>query len=300
MKTYYYEYNGHQIGPVTFEELEKKKIEPTTLVWYEGLTEWVEAKNVADLQNMFVVNPMPPPLPAKEKATNLQNNPSLINKEIPKLPNDSLPIEEKKTSKTETVKANDSKSNSHLQIIIFACILIFVVVLIAIVVNNFKTNKTSANSGTSQVENPQIDAVSQQEQARQIEEDKRKKFIESKRSLRNSCLDYIDIKESYQTQVLGGLSNVSITVTNNLGYLIDEMYITVYYIKANGDVYTSENRYLSNLKKSEPVMIILPNSNRGKSISAIITSMQCKKIKLCYGELPFMEALANDPHLCKE
>ena len=72
MKTYYYEYNGHQIGSVTFEELQAKKIEPTTLVWYEGLTEWTEAKNIPELKGMFAA--MPPPINKPPILVRQENN----------------------------------------------------------------------------------------------------------------------------------------------------------------------------------------------------------------------------------
>lgn len=61
MKHYYYSDNNHQIGPLTLEELKIKQIKKTTLVWTDGLTEWIEAKNIEELADIIIATP--PPLP---------------------------------------------------------------------------------------------------------------------------------------------------------------------------------------------------------------------------------------------
>jgi len=66
-------YIGHygQLGPLTFEQVEELVhggvIARDTYVWYHGLSDWMTADRVSDLQNAFkLVDPivMPPPPPA--------------------------------------------------------------------------------------------------------------------------------------------------------------------------------------------------------------------------------------------
>ena len=48
-------------GPMTFEELKEIGITPSTLVWKEGLENWVPAKDVEELAPLFEEIPLPPP-----------------------------------------------------------------------------------------------------------------------------------------------------------------------------------------------------------------------------------------------
>ena len=43
MKKYFYSDGQVKYGPFTIEELKSKGIDATTLVWYEGLTDWQPA-----------------------------------------------------------------------------------------------------------------------------------------------------------------------------------------------------------------------------------------------------------------
>jgi len=61
MRQYYAYVDGQQLGPMSLDKLQLLNIEKETLVWYEGLSEWVVAEQVEELAAMFVVNP--PPLP---------------------------------------------------------------------------------------------------------------------------------------------------------------------------------------------------------------------------------------------
>ena len=75
MKQYYYGDNNQQLGPFSLEELRDKKITKSTLVWFEGLDNWVTADKVEELKSILVI--LPPPLPVIEK--NITNTISFTN-----------------------------------------------------------------------------------------------------------------------------------------------------------------------------------------------------------------------------
>lgn len=63
MKHYFYSDGQSQFGPFFKEEIQSKGITPETLVWYEGLTEWIKAGESDELKDLFPKIPTPPPLP---------------------------------------------------------------------------------------------------------------------------------------------------------------------------------------------------------------------------------------------
>lgn len=65
MRNYYFIKNGAQSGPHTLDQLQYHGILPETMVWYDGLPEWMEAKAVPELSELFVVPvsmAVPPPI----------------------------------------------------------------------------------------------------------------------------------------------------------------------------------------------------------------------------------------------
>ena len=60
MKQYYYLDKNQQVGPLPVEEL-KGRISAQTLVWAEGMADWIPAETVPDLKQVLVVSPPPPP-----------------------------------------------------------------------------------------------------------------------------------------------------------------------------------------------------------------------------------------------
>jgi hypothetical protein len=65
MSKYYYTDGKERFGPFTLEELATKNISRETMVWMEGLTDWLPAGNLAELQSLFPVGgPQVPPVGA--------------------------------------------------------------------------------------------------------------------------------------------------------------------------------------------------------------------------------------------
>jgi len=57
MKQYHIIENGQQLGPFSVEQLRSKSIQKDTMVWSDGLTEWVRADTQAELQSVFMISP---------------------------------------------------------------------------------------------------------------------------------------------------------------------------------------------------------------------------------------------------
>lgn len=64
MKIYYIHDGKEQTGPFTFEELKQKQITPITMVWREGLKNWVKAGDLNELSQILKneKSQIPPPL----------------------------------------------------------------------------------------------------------------------------------------------------------------------------------------------------------------------------------------------
>jgi len=63
MSQFYYTDGKERFGPFTIEQLSDKNITEATLVWKEGLPDWVPARNLSELQSLFPQeSSFPPPL----------------------------------------------------------------------------------------------------------------------------------------------------------------------------------------------------------------------------------------------
>jgi hypothetical protein len=62
-KEWYYVENGMKNGPVSIDRL-KGKISKETLVWCEGMTDWINASQINEFKSFFKVTP--PPIPGVE------------------------------------------------------------------------------------------------------------------------------------------------------------------------------------------------------------------------------------------
>ena len=75
MKKYYYSSNGiDKNGPVTLEELKQIKIDPKTMVWFEGLNNWVNAEEINELNSLFTS----PKINLDKKKLNKKNSTSTV------------------------------------------------------------------------------------------------------------------------------------------------------------------------------------------------------------------------------
>lgn len=70
----HYAKNNKQFGPIAISDLKPNEISKETLVWFEGLADWIPAGEVEELKSYF--SKVPPPLPKDQiKPSTLANFP---------------------------------------------------------------------------------------------------------------------------------------------------------------------------------------------------------------------------------
>lgn len=72
MKKYFYSNGQEKNGPFSFEELKNEEINPDTLIWHEGLTDWTAAKYILELEEILQLSP--PPLNISDTTISSESN----------------------------------------------------------------------------------------------------------------------------------------------------------------------------------------------------------------------------------
>lgn len=130
MKKYHYSDGDNQFGPLTIEELKDNKITKDTMVWYEGLDNWVKAGDVDELKELF--KSTPPPLSSSKQS------PPPINVKTEKKPNPTV----------TNVKPKKNKTGLTIGLI-GGVIAIALIVFFVINNNGSETHNSSSNNSNS-------------------------------------------------------------------------------------------------------------------------------------------------------
>lgn len=65
MKKYFHSDGREKEGPLTFEELKQEGINDETLIWFNGLEDWTQAKNLDEMKSILEL--LPPPIEISKK-----------------------------------------------------------------------------------------------------------------------------------------------------------------------------------------------------------------------------------------
>lgn len=67
---YFIAFGNTKKGPYSLEEVKEYKIERNTLIWKEGLENWMKAEDIEELQSLFIS--APPPIPGATEISELK------------------------------------------------------------------------------------------------------------------------------------------------------------------------------------------------------------------------------------
>jgi hypothetical protein len=93
--------------------------------------------------------------------------------------------------------------------------------------------------------------------------------------------DYVKANGSeYTYSALGGISNFSVTVTNETKFTIDNVRVKIIYIKSNGETWKEEFLSFNYLSPYESRKIKAPDSERGTKLEYQIVSIASNELSL--------------------
>ncbi len=268
MKTYFINDGQQQKGPFTIEELKSQLVKPNDMVWSEGMENWQPASEMNDLKPLF--SSVPPPL-------------------IPK------PIEP--TDNKNAVGNANPKSNKKLFIYLGAglgaLLLIGASIFLIASLSSKKSNdetinaallakadslKSAAAMDSSTKANSQNASIDEKNMTpEQKEQAKKEKY---KKNWRN----YVSVHPTYMTGPMGGISNITITLTNNMPYKLDKVNVWLKYIRVDNSVYKTAGVYFANVGANQTVKKNAAFSDKGMKLIANISKISCTAIELTFPE----------------
>ena len=78
----------------------------------------------------------------------------------------------------------------------------------------------------------------------------------------------------------GGINDFPVYLYNSSIYQVEEVEVTVYYIKSNGEIFKTEKLNFYNLRGGEQLTLYAPSSNRGTKIVCTITYIRSRELEL--------------------
>lgn len=252
---YYYYRGDTQIGPVDRDAL-RNNITAETPVWAEGMDNWCKAKDVAALSELFTATP-PPFKPVT----------------VPQF---------------KTLHSGPKQKNYT---VLYICIAIVIIALIVFVImSNQKVNAVNAVNAELQQQN-QIELM------RKAEEENQRAAIEQKKAAvrANWKKNFRYSGSPYRVGILGGISDLKISFTNNAPYRVDEFSVDVNYILESGGLHATDVVSVYNLEPGETKMVDAPGASRGTSVSIEYNKIVGSQFNFLY-QRDYFSGRNDDPY----
>ncbi|HUH33952.1 MAG TPA: DUF4339 domain-containing protein [Daejeonella sp.] len=256
MRQYFIQTRTGQEGPFTIEELSKRELNPDTLVWFKGQIDWAPAGKIQALNSLFASATSPSPEPV-------------------------------------VVPDHDGpKSGFKLSLFHWTIIGVLLIAAFIYFVRPGDPGNTMASHSDSVIDSTAIVAA----EAAAEKNRARSELAAKNLNYRNNWVRYIKADASnFKTNTFGGIYQLEVVVQNQTDYPLDEVNISVSYIKENGGTHKTENVTVYNVPAHGKASAPAPDSNRGKSLSLEIIKIRSKKMNFLYAPDVRIEG-RNDPY----
>lgn len=278
MRQYFIHNGQNEEGPFDLEQLKLQTLKKDTPIWYEGLESWTTVNEIEELKLIFTTNHTPPPL---VKAT------------PPKLKQTGY-------SSASYEEAFPAKKKSLLIPLIMGGVLIVGVLIIWLVYENSQHSATIDN--LEEKVSTQDQAIQTQQTQDAVKEVERLRINATNTAknmkYRNNWDTYIKVSNSEPNidYTFGGISEFNVYVSNDTEYILDQVDISVQYIRKNGEIYQSSTVHLFNIAPNSMERGVAPISINGVKVSCTVEKIMSDKMHFCY---PSNNGNPEDPYFCK-
>lgn len=205
-------------------------------------------------------------------------------------------INQNKLHSTEDVKSNiiaEKPKNNYTKIIVVISIVLVSVMAIAIFVST-NQNSNTVDNGNSQTSNSNDnlneDKINSNVQSSNADESPQSGSQEDEITqrniyLRNNWASFITADRSEYTYAeIGGISGLSIIVTNNTEYKLENVTVKVTIKTVNNYVYKTEMLYFENIKPNSKVEQYVTPTDRGRYVEYEITNIYSDRLNFMWNK----------------
>lgn len=285
--TEYFIHNGiTELGPFSIQELAAQNLLKDTPVWHLGLPNWSTAADIEELKHLLISKPTPPPY---------SNAKTAVKSSPPKLAeSETVTIETATASYDERLP--EKKKSKRLPVMIVIAILLLSLSAWGLWQYNETIGTLEEKITTQEVK------TSEKESAADNAEEERQRInranTEKNMNFRNNWQTYIQLHTTDPKidHTFGGISRFNVNITNETSYKLDQVDVTINYIRKNGNVCQTETVSLFNISAGSNGSVTAPSSANGVQVSCEISKIVSNKMHFCY---PDGNGDGGDPYFCR-
>ena len=124
-------------------------------------------------------------------------------------------------------------------------------------------------------------------------------FVERRTYYRRNWKQFIAVTTSdYRTGFLGGIKDLQVIVRNQSVYSLDNVVVTVQYMKGNGDVFKTEQYTINDVPAKGTKSVQASSSRKGQKVALQLVSITSQPMNFCWSVNKPAAPGNPDPYLC--
>lgn len=124
-------------------------------------------------------------------------------------------------------------------------------------------------------------------------------FVERRTYYRRNWKQFISVTTSdYRTGFLGGIKDLHIIVRNQSEYPLDNVVVSVQYMRGNGDVFKTEQYTINDVPAKGTKSVMASSSRKGQKVSLQLLSITSQPMNFCWASNKPAAPGNPDPYLC--
>jgi type II secretory pathway pseudopilin PulG len=140
---------------------------------------------------------------------------------------------------------------------------------------------------------------SRREVQERVEEANQGTFVERRTYFRKNWHQFITINTNdYKTGFLGGVKDLKLIVRNQTEYPLDNVVVSVQYLKGNGDVFKTEQYTVNNVPAKGTQSVSAAASRKGQKVEIKLVSITSQPMNFCWAANKPAAAGDPDPYQC--
>lgn len=124
-------------------------------------------------------------------------------------------------------------------------------------------------------------------------------FVERRTYYRRNWKQFIAVTTSdYRTGFLGGIKDLHVIVRNQSEYSLDNVVVSVQYMRGNGDVFKTEQYTINDVPAKGTKSIQASSSRKGQKVALQLVSITSQPMNFCWSVNKPAAPGNPDPYLC--